>query len=120
MRFLDLASAALVGVISISLIASMDPLPFDLASKGYAEETALRGLLLRIVNDRGIPWLRSASAQQICVAVGMYSNSSVTVSATVAGSGCRALPPAGAPFSSLTLPFSSGRVTLESWTGTGP
>ncbi|HME19206.1 MAG TPA: hypothetical protein VKF15_05705 [Nitrososphaerales archaeon] len=119
MRVLDLAAAALVGVISVSLIASMDPVPFDAASRGYAEEIALRGLLLRIVEEQGIPWLRSASAQQVCAAVGLYSNSSVTVSAAIAGAACRPPPREGTPFSSLTLPFAPSKVTLESWTSAG-
>jgi hypothetical protein len=119
MRFLDLAAAGLVGVISVSLIASMDPLPFDAASRSYSEEAALRGLLLKIVDAVGVPWIRTASEPQVCSAVAMYSNASVTVSATVAGRRCRSPPPPGAPFSSLTLPFTADEVTLEAWTGAG-
>ena len=119
MRFLDLAAAALVGVISISLMAYMDPLPYGMASRRYAEEAALRALLLKVAYAEGLPWLRSASAQQICSAVSAYSNATVTVSAVVAGSSCLIPPPTGSVSATLNLPFAPGGVTIEAWESAG-
>lgn len=119
MRFLDLASAALVGVISVSLVAYMDPVPFSGASRRYAEEAALTGLLLRAVASEGLPWIRTASSQEICSAFRGFSNATVTVSAAVAGTSCGGPPPAGAVSSTLTLPFASRKVTIVAWMGAG-
>ena len=119
MRFLDLAAAALVGVISVSLVAFMDPLPFSAASQRCAEEAALRGLLLRIVYAEGLPWFRSATPRQICYAVEAYTNSSVTVSAVVNGTSCRGPPPEGVASATLTLPFVPARVTIQAWASAG-
>jgi len=119
MRFLDIAAAALVGVVSISLMAYMDPLPFNSASGQYYQEAALRGLLLEIVGSEGLPALRGASQQRICSVAEAYSNESVIASAVVAGRSCGALPPAGTAIASLALPFTSDRVTIEAWPSAG-
>ena len=115
MRFLDVAAAALVGVVSISLIAWMDPLQFDSASAQYDQESALRASLLKVVAREGLPALRSATPEEVCSFVEAYSNDSVVVSAVAAGRGCGPLPPPGATTASLTLPFETEKVTLEAW-----
>ena len=119
MKFLDLAGAALVCFISLSLVASMDPVPFDSAARTYREEAALRGVLLKVLDDGGVPRLRGQPWAQVCHDVSGYTNSSVTVSAVVSGRPCQAAPQAHAEASTLTLPFSSGAVTLVAWASEG-
>ena len=115
MRFLDIAAAALVGVVSISLISYMDPLPFNSASEEYSQEAALRAFLLKVVDREGLPVLRSATPEEVCSSIEAFSNETVAVSAVAAGRSCGALPPPKATIASLALPFVTGEVTVEAW-----
>jgi hypothetical protein len=119
MRLMDLAAAAVIATVSISLIVSMSPVQFNTYSREYSEEGALRTLLLGIVVTEGIPWFAATPAKGICSGVAAFSNSSVTVSATVGGVSCGGLPPSGSVSASLVFPVGPAEVTLEAWEGAG-
>jgi hypothetical protein len=92
-----------------------DPLSFYQDSQKVAVAGALRVLLMRIVESKGIPWLATSPPAQICSLLGRYSNSTVTVSGSLGGVDCLR-PVARTVFVSLEIMTPPRNVTLEAWT----
>jgi hypothetical protein len=120
LRFLDIAVAAIIGLISTTAIVIWSPTPYASASHDYQVEIGLRDLLVEIVENTGVYGMQRSSFSEICSIVARYSNSSVTVSAEMGGNDCVAGPQTGSIGSMLTVPLFTGQVILQAWEREGP
>jgi hypothetical protein len=120
LRFLDIAVAAVIGLVSTTAIVAWSPTPYASTSHSYQVEIGLRDLLVKIVEDEGVVGIQRSSFSEICSIAARYTNSSVTVSAEMGGNDCVAGPPSGSIGSTLEIPLYTGQVILEAWETEGP
>ncbi len=119
MRVLDVGVAALICLSSTSFIIYWNPTTFSNPAASHLEQASLRGLLLTTVSAEGVQWFQNASPDQICSSLSGFSNSSITLSATIGGVPCGPGQPGDRPSASLSLPFESKVVVLRAWANEG-
>lgn len=117
MRYLDIAVAAAIGVLSTSVVLAWSPTPFEASSRLAAQDADLRSLLVSFVSQRGLVWLQDSSFSALCAALSSSSNSTVTLSAESGGNECDLPPTGGYAYANVTLPMRNGEVDLEAWEG---
>lgn len=119
MRYVDIAIAGMIGLSSITAIASFTPRPGDLTSHYALEQIRARDALLAYLNQRGVAWFLESSTSEICADIASMSNGSVDFSATLGSVSC------GGPHSNtrliaaLSLNLTRYEVTLEAWLSEG-
>ena len=115
MRYLDIAVAALLGVSAITGLGLVSPRPGDAASVQLSTQTGLRDGLLAIVQHKGISWLLTTPAPEICAYLEQSSNSTVSLSATIGTEPCPSQPLPEADAATLYVPLKAIAVELEAW-----
>ena len=115
MRFLDIAVAAVIGLLSTSLIGVSSPAGNDFTAYKEHKQAALRDRVEGLLNSGGLVWLQDARPEDICARLESLSNSSVAFSAVVSAVPC-SLPPIRAVASAnLSVILPSRTVVLEAW-----
>jgi hypothetical protein len=115
MRIIDISAAAVVATTSLVLILFLNPAPQLAASQEYVEESAMRTLLAGIVSAKGILWFFGSTMSDVCSTVEAYSNSTLTVSATLDNHECSAHPSGNPVMVILDISFGSREAALEAW-----
>ena len=119
MKLVDLSAAILVGLLSVTTVVAWSPVQYQSAARGFTQQAALRDTLISVINNLGLVWLQDSLPRDVCARLSSYSNSTLTVTATIGTFSCGHGPPRGAVHSSISLSLPTGRVTLEDWRDAG-
>ncbi len=114
MRTLDIAAGTCVAILSIAILATMNPaLPREQAAE-LAERANTRDTILRFVRSVGLVWITTSPLREICDRLASY-DSSVTLNARLGREGC--LPNSGTHYAYANVSFSIGdsELSLEAW-----
>ena len=114
MRTLDIAAGTCVAVLSIALLASMNPALPKEQSVELAERSKTRDAILGFVRSVGLVWLTTSSLHAICDRLARYDSSAV-LNARIGVEGC--LPNSGThyAYSNITLSIGDSELNLEAW-----
>lgn len=116
MKLLDVATAAVIGLGTIALLAYANPAVYIAAQSQAADEIKVNHALLSTVRSRGLPWFQTAPAGEICASL-VTSNQSVSVSAVVDGLPCPSGWTGTGEQNNLTIILPGRIVILEAWPG---
>ncbi len=113
-RTLDIAAGTCVAVLSIALLASMNPALPRQQSAELAERSNTRDAILGFVRSIGLVWITTSPLRAICDRLAEY-NSSVTLNARIGGEGC--LPNSGThyAYSNISISIGDTELNLEAW-----
>jgi hypothetical protein len=113
-RTLDIAAGTCVAILSIALIASMNPALPKEESAELAQRSNTRNAILGFVRSVGLVWITTSSLRAICDRLAGY-DSSVVMNARIGGEGC--LPNGGThyAYSNLSFPIGNSELNLEAW-----
>jgi hypothetical protein len=115
LRFLDIATAILLGSSAITGMAVWTPRNADAGTQTQLTQMDLRDALLRFMQQPGEAWILRSSPEELCTQLSSFSNTSETFLALVNGHQCTRLPPGGSPVANLTFDLFPGEVVLEAW-----
>jgi hypothetical protein len=114
-KVLDITVAALIGLSSVAAMAAWNPNQLLAEGNLYSEQASMTEYLATVTSRLGVPWLQTASPDDVCAALVPFSNSSIQVSAQGRNFLCSTLPPPSVPQASITLQLAKGNLTLQAW-----
>jgi len=105
----------MIGISSIATLVAWNPSTYDLAAQRSLEQARLRDGLSAVVDRYGLYWLQQSTPDKICTFLSTISNSTVSISATIDGTRCRAYFGPHEIEANLTVRIVSRVLDLESW-----